>query len=511
MTVSGRLGRGLLAALTILATLSIVPAYAAVPQAPGYTKATLKVIVDNDYAAFLGSDSNVTRLFNQNNVDWMSQISNATSLDIYPQTGETYLYLAVMGGGGGEDVAGNLNGLDIVTLPGAQVASGRSPLGTASVNGSYLLLQSYISGYNTGAVAAGTQDVTLANLQTALTGVTWSSAVSVGAGSGNVPNHKTSGVCCGGSATGAGLSGKGWGFPSDSLVVFRYPVSALGLPVQPGNSRVTVDWDAPAAGDAPSGYILQYKKTSDPDSAYTTFSTPTAPTTIETVTGLTNGITYSFRVAGTNVSGAGAYSAVREATPVGPPPTPTALVVTPKSSSVEIAFIAPISNGGATITNYEYSTNGGSTWSALSPTDVTSPVTISGLTDGNTYSMRIRAVNSYGSGTQSDLVSGIPGLVARLSGLTYSNSPSKGILTSLTISLNVAGRVTFFIDGKRIAGCLKLSSTGSGSSISATCAWKPTVMGRHTITIQHVPTDNSYSSGSLVAPAIHVLRRTTTR
>lgn len=495
----------------ILATLSIAPAYAAVPQAPGYSMATLKVIVDNDYAAFLGSDSNVTRLFNQNNVDWMSQIANAASLDIFPQTGETYLYLAVMGGGGTEDWGGNLNGLDVVTLPGAQVASGRSPLGTASVNGSYLLLQSYISGYNTGAVAAGTQDVTLANLQTALTGVTWSSAVATGAGSGNVPTHKTSGVCCGGSATGAGLSGKGWNFPSDSLVVFRYPIAALALPVQASSSQVTVDWQAPSAGDAPTGYILQYKKTSDPDSAYATYSTPAASTTIETVTSLTNGISYSFRVAGTNVSGTGAYSAIREATPVGPPPAPTALIATPKSSSVEIAFTAPISNGGAALTNYEYSTNSGSTWAALSPADSTSPVTITGLTDGNTYSLRIRAVNSYGSGTQSDLVSGIPGLVARLTNLTYSNSPSKGLLTSLTISLNVAGKVTFLVDGKRIAGCFKLSSTGSGSSISATCAWKPTVMGRHTITIAHVPTDNSYSSGTLVAPAIYVLRRTTTR
>jgi hypothetical protein len=67
------------------------------------------------------------------------------------------------------------------------------------------------------------------------------------------------------------------------------------------------------------------------------------------------------------------------------------------------------------------------------------------------------------------------------------------------------------VDGKRIAGCFKLNSSGSAPSISATCAWKPTVMGRHTITSAHVPTDNSYSSGTLVAPAIHVLRRTTTR
>lgn len=125
---------------SIILVFSSTPAYAAVPQAPGFAKATLKVIVDNDYAAFVGNDNNVTRLFNQNNVDWGTQISNATSLDIYPQAGETYLYLAVMGGGGTEDFGGNLNGLDIVSIAGAQVASGRSPLGTAAINGSYVTL-----------------------------------------------------------------------------------------------------------------------------------------------------------------------------------------------------------------------------------------------------------------------------------------------------------------------------------------------------------------------------------
>jgi hypothetical protein len=290
-----------LVALLTLSLIHLAPAIGAtVPQAPGFAKATLKVIVDNDYAAFMGDENNVTRLFYQNDYPWMTQITNAASVDIYPQTGETYLYLAVMGGGGTEDWAGKLNGLDVVDIAGAQATTGRIPLGFGVASSPYMTLQGFISGYNTSDVANGVQNVTLSALQTALTGVTWSSAVSTGSGSGNIPTYKTSGVCCGTDATNAGMSGKGWNFPSNSLVVFRYPLSSLGLPVRPGNSQVVVDWDAPAAGDAPTGYMVQYKKSSDPDSAYTTFSTPSALTTIETVTGLTNGIFYSFRVAATN-------------------------------------------------------------------------------------------------------------------------------------------------------------------------------------------------------------------
>lgn len=481
---------------------------AGVPQAPGYSKATLQVVVDNDYAAFMGDANNVTRLFYQNNVAWMTQISDASSLDLYPQVGESYVYLAVMGGGGGEDWAGKLNGNDVVDMAGAQVATGRSPVSSGVFSAPYMTLQGFISGYSASEAANGTQNVTLAQMQTALTGITWSSAVSTGAGSGNVPNHKTSGVCC---AAGNGMSGKGWGFPTGSLVVFRYPVTALGLPVRAGDSQVVVDWDAPTAGDAPTGYVVQYKKTSEADSAYQTFSTKTAPTTIETVTGLTNGIPYSFRIAGTNSYGTGAYSAVREATPVGPPPPPTNLIATPKASAAEISFTNPVSDGGAAITNYQYSLNNGSSWTSFSPADTSTPVTISGLTDGVSSSILLRAVNSYGSGTASLVVTIVPGLVARISNLSYSNNPIKGVVTALTISLNVTGKVTFLINNKRIPGCLKSSSSGSTPNITATCNWKPAVTGRNVVSVQAVPNDNTYASSTLTSPFVYVLNRTTRR
>jgi hypothetical protein len=91
------------------------------------------------------------------------------------------------------------------------------------------------------------------------------------------------------------------------------------------------------------------------------------------------------------------------------PGAPTSLSSTAGDQQLFISFTPPSSNGGLTITNYEYaiSTNSGSTygsWTALSPSDVTSPVTIPVLTNGTTYYVKLRAVNSIGAGAESSPV-----------------------------------------------------------------------------------------------------------
>jgi len=493
---------------------------AAAPLAPTFTQASLKLLVDNDFAVFMGDSSSVTRLFYQNNVAWMTQATNAATLNIIPQSGESYIYLAVMGGGGTEDFGGYLNGMDVVSIPGAQASSGRSPLGGATLSSPYVDLHSFITGYNLTDVANGVQNVSLADIQSALTGVSWTSAYATGTDStGYVPNYKyNSGVCCdlsnnsnGAGPSAANLSGKGFAFPSGSLVVFRYPLSSLGLPLQPGNHQVVVDWQAPASGDAPTGYIVQYKKTSDPDTAFTTFSTPVAPTTIETVTGLTNGTSYTFRVAGTNSYGTGAWSETRTATPVGPPNAPTGLGYVPLAGSAQISFTDPSTNGGSVLTNYEYSLDGGNTWMALSPVDTVSPVSVPGLTDGTNYSIALRADNVYGSGVTSSLISVISGLVAGILSFSFATPPVKSIRANMSANVNVPGKVTFSIYGKRIPGCIRVATTGSSPSIAATCAWKPMSSRMGNVSVLATPTDGSYSSSTYSSAPVNIGRRSGTR
>jgi predicted RNA-binding protein with TRAM domain len=84
------------------------------------------------------------------------------------------------------------------------------------------------------------------------------------------------------------------------------------------------------------------------------------------------------------------------------PSAPYITSVTEQNAQASVAFTAPGFDGGASITNYEYTLNGGTTWTALSPTDATSPITIPSLTNGTAYAVAIRAVNSAGSGLASN-------------------------------------------------------------------------------------------------------------
>ena len=94
----------------------------------------------------------------------------------------------------------------------------------------------------------------------------------------------------------------------------------------------------------------------------------------------------------------------------GAPGAPTALSATVLSTtSVSVAFTTGTING-ASPTNYKYSlsTNGGSTYgepTALDPADITSPVTISGLTAGTAYHIKLRAVSDFGDSPDSTATS----------------------------------------------------------------------------------------------------------
>ncbi len=90
------------------------------------------------------------------------------------------------------------------------------------------------------------------------------------------------------------------------------------------------------------------------------------------------------------------------------PPAPTITEITPGNQQLSVAFTAPANNGGVSITNYEYSVNGGIDWTTPSPAVSSSPLLISGLTNATTYDVQIRAVNSIGSGAASTTTQGTP-------------------------------------------------------------------------------------------------------
>jgi trimeric autotransporter adhesin len=92
------------------------------------------------------------------------------------------------------------------------------------------------------------------------------------------------------------------------------------------------------------------------------------------------------------------------------PAAPTGIVITKAvvSGQLSVAFVAPTNDGGSPITNYKYSTNAGTTWTAVSPAATTSPIVISGLVNGTSYNVQIRAVNVAGDGAATATTAATP-------------------------------------------------------------------------------------------------------
>lgn len=85
----------------------------------------------------------------------------------------------------------------------------------------------------------------------------------------------------------------------------------------------------------------------------------------------------------------------------GPPLQPAA---TPGDEDAVVSFSVP-SDRGSTITDYEYSVDGGA-WTSTA--DTTSPITIGGLTNGAPVDIRLRAVNGVSAGSPSSTVTVTP-------------------------------------------------------------------------------------------------------
>ncbi len=182
------------------------------------------------------------------------------------------------------------------------------------------------------------------------------------------------------------------------------PGAPTSVRATPGNGQLVLTWNPPTrTGDsAISGY--EYSLNSG---AWTTFvaSRVGSRALSGTITGLANGTSYRVRVRAVNRAGGGSASSTVVATPSTIPSAPTGLTVTPGDRSLTIRFTAA-ATGGSRVTRYEYSINDGFTWVVRYSTSTS--FTVTRLTNGVAYPVRVRAVNARGTGPGSDAVSGTP-------------------------------------------------------------------------------------------------------
>jgi len=169
--------------------------------------------------------------------------------------------------------------------------------------------------------------------------------------------------------------------------VFGAPNAPVSVSATAGNQLAVVSF---TPGESTGLAIVSYTVTSSPGNI-----TATGASSPVTVTSLTNGTTYTFTVVANALSGelspaSTASNAVTPAPTV--PDPPTNIVGEAGNTQAIIYFTPPVQTGGLAITSYTVTASpGGATASGSS-----SPISITGLTNGVTYTFTVRAQNGLG-------------------------------------------------------------------------------------------------------------------
>ena len=196
------------------------------------------------------------------------------------------------------------------------------------------------------------------------------------------------------------------------------PTAPRNLLAEAGDTQVTLRWTEPASdgGNTINGYEYQQKEGNAEFGSWTDITGAGANTTEHTVTGLTNGASYTFRVLAKNPRGAGPASNDASAVPGTVPTAPRNLLAEAGDTQVTLRWTEPASGGGNTINGYEYQQKEGNaefgSWTDITGAGAnTTEHTVTGLTNGASYTFRVLAKNPRGAGPASNDASAVPGTV----------------------------------------------------------------------------------------------------
>lgn len=198
-----------------------------------------------------------------------------------------------------------------------------------------------------------------------------------------------------------------------------------------------VSWDA---SDGADSYVVQWKSGEDDYSADNQRSVDDGTST--SFDDLTQGTTYTFRVAAVGDAGQGGWSDEASASPAVAPGMVGDLKSTPGNGSLTLSWSAPEDDGGSEITGYVVSWRTGRQATA-DTADVAGDATehtITGLDNSKSYSVWVAAMNAAGTGeaalvpagTDNKDVSPTPTAASAPQNLTVSQGATAG--TSLAVT-----------------------------------------------------------------------------
>ncbi len=179
-------------------------------------------------------------------------------------------------------------------------------------------------------------------------------------------------------------------------------------------TQVNLSWSAPTSngGPAVTGYKIDYM--ADSGNFTNLVANSGSSFTVYSHTGLQAGHTYTYRVFAINSIGTSNSSNTASATPVKVntvPGTPTLSVNPSSATSISLSWIPPSNDGGTPIVGYkiEY-VNGTSSFSILVANTGNSQTGYihKGLVTGTSYTYRVSAINSLGTGSPSNTVTVTP-------------------------------------------------------------------------------------------------------
>ncbi|MBL8512984.1 MAG: fibronectin type III domain-containing protein, partial [Betaproteobacteria bacterium] len=208
---------------------------------------------------------------------------------------------------------------------------------------------------------------------------------------------------------------------SNSVTPYDAPGAPAIIGIAPGNGSLVIAFTAAASNGSA---ITLYHADCGAASATGT-SSPI------TVNGLTNGTTYMCLVYATNAAGDGPSSSLSSGTPATVPGAPTIGTATAGDAQISVAFTAPASNGGATITSYT-ATCGSSNASGSS-----SPITVTGLTNGTAYTCTATATNSAGTGAASSASNSATPIGTQT--ITFGTAPTPTFVVNGTFTVSATG------------------------------------------------------------------------